>query len=544
MENRPGRRTRLYVLAELLCFLLIVGLLLFYVHHRSGSAGRNARTSPADWSRLPVPAEDAARLTVFLEEVPLQEVDESVRYSFLGGHSVGTNSGSYSDVNYPVFHSAAPLYGQAQFDDGDGPPRRLHFAFDHSEGKSGVYNLLYLDEEGDCDLRNNAPRQLLKDPNGLPQTYSDIDTIWFESVHVPFQFELGDRHPIELLPRLWLYKDRSPRLGFVAANLRCGEFAIDGKTYKAFLGYGYAVTGRLDSTFSMLCLRREDGQYAGLFGTAMDRLGGMRSLGSQWCQFSCSPTGDQLFIYPYQGPLGVLQLGAGGRHAKRLEMFGELCTAQGRLTLGHTLENGLMQGVDRYEIPVGDYSSGFLMVRLGDAMFSLSPDSYDQEGRRIASERVTRKIRIREKKPFMLDFSDKPRVVFIRPAEGSRFTAGDQVRFEAVIVDSSLGMVIAGVSDMTQSETKIVTMADGRKRMMESGPQLQPKVVIQRTNGEIVAEGDMPLGGGGTCAYSWQVPGDLKLDGEQETFTIRVIYDTRELYGKVEASRQFSVCRN
>ena len=42
MENRPGRRTRLYVLAELLCFLLIVGLLLLYVHHRSGSAGRNA----------------------------------------------------------------------------------------------------------------------------------------------------------------------------------------------------------------------------------------------------------------------------------------------------------------------------------------------------------------------------------------------------------------------------------------------------------------------------------------------------------------------
>ncbi len=177
-------------------------------------------------------------------------------------------------------------------------------------------------------------------------------------------------------------------------------------------------------------------------------------------------------------------------------------------------------------------------------MFFLSPDSYDQEGRRIASERVTRKIRIREKKPFMLDFSDKPRVVFIRPAEGSRFTAGDQVRFEAVIVDSSLGMVIAGVSDMTQSETKIVTMADGRKRMMESGPRLQPKVVIERANGKIVAEGDMPLGGGGVCGYSWRVPDDLKLDGDKETFTIRVIYDTHELYGKVEASRQFSVCRN
>jgi len=474
--------------------LLVAGLVLLYVHHRGGSAGRNATTAVVKGSGLPVPAEDAARLTVLLEEVPLQKVDESVRYSFLGGYSASTDSGSYSDVNYPVFRSAAPRYGQAQFDDGDGPPRRLHFALDHSEGAPGAYNLLHLDEEGDCDLRNNAPRHLLQDPNGLPQAYADIDTIWFEPVRVSFPFALGDRHPIELLPRLWLYQDRSPRLGFVAAKVRRGEFAIDGKTYKAFLGYGYAVTGRLDSAFSTLCLRREDGEYAGLLGTAMDRLGGRRSLGGQWCQFSCSPTGDQLFVYPYQGPLGVLQLGADGRHVKRLEMFGELSTAQGRLTLGHTLENGLLQGADRYEIPVGDYSSAFLVVRLGDTMFSLSPDSYDQEGRRIERERGARKIRIREKKPFVLDFSDKLRVVFVGPSKGSRLALGAQVRVEAVLVDRSLDVALAGVSDMTQSEIKTVTMADGRKRMMESGPPLQPKVIVKRANGQIVAEGVMPFG--------------------------------------------------
>ena len=312
---------------------------------------------------------------------------------------------------------------------------------------------------------------------------------------MPFQFEPEGRRLVELLPRLWLYKDREPRLGLVAATVHRGEFAIDGKTYEAFLGYGYTVTGRLDSAFSTLCLRREDGEYAGLFGTAMDHLGGMRSLGGQWCRFSCSPAGDQLFVYPYEGPLGVLQLGAGGRDAKRLEMFGELRTAQARLTLGRTLENGLLQGADRYEIPIGDYSSDYLVVRLGDTQFSLSPNSYgeDSDGRRIA-QRAVRKIRIREKKPFVLDSSGKPRVVFIHPAKGSRFAAGDQVRVEAVIVDSRLDMMITGISDMTQSETKIVTMADGRKRMIESGPGLQPKVVIKRSNGEIVAEGDMPFG--------------------------------------------------
>lgn len=544
MENRPGRRTRLYLFTELFCLLLVVGLALFYRHHRGGFAGRNAITAPADGSGLPVPREDAARLTVLLEEISLQEVDEQVRYSFLLSNSVSTESESDPDVNYPPFQSAAPLYGLARFDDRDGPSRHRHFAIDHSEGKPGAYDLLYLDEDGDCDLRNNLPRRALKDPNGLPQRYSDIDTIWFESVHVSFQFEPGNRRPVELLPRLWLYKDREPRLGFVAATAHRGEFAVDGRTYEAFLGYGYAITGQLDSAFSTLCLRCENGEYAGLFGTAMDRLGGMRSLGGQWCQFSCSPTGDQLFVYLYQGPLGVLQLGTGGRSVQRLEMFGELHMTQGRLTLGHTLENGLLQGTNRYEIPIGDYSSSHLTVRLGDMGIAFSPDSYDQEGRPIARERVARKIRIREKKPFVLDFSDKPRVVFVGPPKGSRFTVGNPLRVETVFVDRSLGVVIAGVSDMTQSERKTVTMADGRQRTIESGSLLEPKIAIARANGQIVAEGVMSLGVGGVCGYSWQVPTDLPLDGDRETFTLAVTYDTRELYGVVTAKRDFVVSRN
>lgn len=542
MENRPARHTRLYVLAELSCLLLVVGLVLLYVHHRGGSRGRNATTAVTDWSRLPVPAEGAARLTASLDEIPLQEVDERVRYSFLGGDTVQADSEACPDVKYPAFNSATPLYGQVRFDDGAGRPHRLQFAIDHSEGKPGDYDLLYLDEDGDCDLRNHAPRRRLRDPNGLPPTYSDIKTIWFESVQVSLQFEPGSRRSVELLPRLWLHKDRESRLGLVAATVHGGEFAIDNKTYEAFLGYGYAVTGRLDSGFSTLCLRCEDGEYAGLFGTAMDRLAGMRLLGGQWCQFSCSPTGDQLFVYPYQGPLGVLRLGTGVRDAKRLEMLGELCSDQGRLILGRTLANGLFQGDDRYEIPIGDYSPGSLTVRLGDTRFSLSPDSYDQEGRRIARARAVRKIRIREKRPFVFDFSDKPSVAFIRPLKGSRFAAGDPVQIEAVCADSRLDITIAGISDMTQSETKMVTMPDGRERMMESGPSLQPKVVIKRSSGEIVAEGDMPFGWNGMCAYSWRVPEDLEIVDDEETFTIRVIYDTRELYGKVEASRQFSIC--
>jgi hypothetical protein len=37
------------------------------------------------------------------------------------------------------------------------------------------------------------------------------------------------------------------------------------------------------------------------------------------------------------------------------------------------------------------------------------------------------------------------------------------------------------------------------------------------------------------------VPKDLKLNGKEETFTVQVLYDTLELYGKVSASRSITV---
>jgi len=40
------------------------------------------------------------------------------------------------------------------------------------------------------------------------------------------------------------------------------------------------------------------------------------------------------------------------------------------------------------------------------------------------------------------------------------------------------------------------------------------------------------------------VPTDLKLNGSEETFTIQVLYDTQELYGKVTATRQIVICRD
>jgi hypothetical protein len=40
------------------------------------------------------------------------------------------------------------------------------------------------------------------------------------------------------------------------------------------------------------------------------------------------------------------------------------------------------------------------------------------------------------------------------------------------------------------------------------------------------------------------VPNDLKLNGKEETFQVEVLYDTLELYGKVNASRSITIYRD
>ena len=54
----------------------------------------------------------------------------------------------------------------------------------------------------------------------------------------------------------------------------------------------------------------------------------------------------------------------------------------------------------------------------------------------------------------------------------------------------------------------------------------------------------MPFGGDGTCGYSWRVPKDLEVKGGREKFTIEVVFDTLELYGKVTARRDIIIFRD
>jgi hypothetical protein len=41
--------------------------------------------------------------------------------------------------------------------------------------------------------------------------------------------------------------------------------------------------------------------------------------------------------------------------------------------------------------------------------------------------------------------------------------------------------------------------------------------------------------------YAWRVPGDFKINGNEETLTIKATYETHELYGTVVGKREITV---
>jgi len=226
-------------------------------------------------------------------------------------------------------------------------------------------------------------------------------------------------------------------------------------------------------------------------------LNAMPALGGKYHRFSCTPTGDKLFVQRYDGPLGVLELGPGRRDVQGYEMMGELQSREAVIGIGFDRldAQSMPQGVGRCEIPVGDYCPSYMNVSLGKIRFAFSDNYYPSAaGQTRASPEARYNLPIRADKPFVLDFANKAVVTFVRPTGNDHISRGSEMRVEAVLVDPALNIMIRRLDDMSRAEKKTYKTPDGQDMTYEFGPSLDPKVAIARANGEIVAEGTMPFG--------------------------------------------------
>jgi len=100
-------------------------------------------------------------------------------------------------------------------------------------------------------------------------------------------------------------------------------------------------------------------------------------------------------------------------------------------------------------------------------------------------------LAIRKDKPFVLDFSNKPHMMFASPAKDLRVKLGESLEVKAVLVDPKLDMMIRRLDDATPKRTK---PTDGQAAGDQRPVSLDPQVIVTRANGEKVAEGVMPFG--------------------------------------------------
>jgi hypothetical protein len=289
-----------------------------------------------------------------------------------------------------------------------------------------------------------------------------------------------------------------PRALKFPGKVRRAEIEIGGNEYGVFLS---------PHPMTDICIFPKDRPMDYPWWEGAQQLNSMHVIGEIYYRFNTNSTGDKLFVRPYEGRLGKFEIGAGGRDAYELTITASLRSKDTTVPIGGELENGLPKPVRSCKLPVGDYLPAYMSVSLGTLSSGISAgyhskflsslsfwisDNYYSDGKPHDMDRPkVYGIKIRKDKPFVLDFSNEPEVVFASPTKGQRVQPGDELSVKAVLTDPKLDIII-GIRDEKRREE--FTSPDGKRTIKESVGPIHPKVIILRTDGEKVAEGIMPFG--------------------------------------------------
>jgi hypothetical protein len=250
---------------------------------------------------------------------------------------------------------------------------------------------------------------------------------------------------------------------------------------------------------------------------------------------------------PYQGPLGTIKLGKGGRQLEKVGFSGSLFKQGGISAPIGTMQT--MQGnwpgpVEQCRIPVGDYALGmfpWLHVTYDNLYFSIS--NYPNARRRYSEKDIIYPIQIRPDKPYVLDFSNEPMVKLGQPRvklghsyrSKTTFSRGDEIRFSTSLIDPKLDIKVDNLRDRAVKVDKEYKVG-GKLIRTKVDKSLDPIIVIARAGGEVIAEDVF-----NSSRYEWRVPDDLEINGDAEEFTVTVTYDTQKLYGRVSAKQKIKI---
>jgi hypothetical protein len=437
------------------------------------------------------------------ETFKLREVSvfEQGQDNFLRGQSGECEDKPSPKVKaYPAFVSKKPIYGSIHFYLNRKQPNSAqiaYFAVDESQGTGKGYDRLYFDANGDLDLRNDpVVKPQVHPPDNARLNYSSMKAqVIFDFLAVKFDFGPAGMRPVQLMPRLTISvyeKEEYKQMSFVRTRLYTGDIEIGGEMYEARLGNDYSICGRLDTPGTVLMLSSKDDAPSRNTWWGGDRLMAAHKVKGRFYSFSASPTGDQLTVHPYRGELGTFEIGPGGREVKEMTIMGSLDGEERAVAVGSEVVAGSPKAARSCQLPVGDYRPNYLAIQFGRLGIAASYNYHsDGKPRERGDRAAVYGIAIRKDKPFVLDFSNKPDVMFASPAKDQQVKLGELLEVKGVLVDPKLDMMIRKLDDNTRKQKKT---ADGQPLGYERPLSLDPQVIITRANGEKVAEGVMPFG--------------------------------------------------
>lgn len=428
-------------------------------------------------------------------------VFESSQNNFLRGQMCRCQVKPFSEVkNYPAFTSSVPVFGSIRFggkSDDTNSGALFYFAVDESRGTGKGYDRLYFDANRDLDLRND-PVAKLQQPSpdhGYKPNFSGIKAVVaFDFLKLNLGPNGGSPAPVEIMPRLLLTGDDKETyrfMFFVRTHFYEGDIKVADEKFHAQLGNDYAISPGFDFPGTALVLSGEKSSFDWWGG---DRISAMHKVDGRFYSFSASPVGDELTVHPYPGDLGTFEIGPGTRKLTNanFSLTGSFEARDWAIAVGGDIKDGRPVEASRCQVPAGDYLPEFLTLQFGRLRIQLS-QNYHSEGKRQNRDGRPNVygITIRKDRPYVLDFSNQPDVMFTSPTNNQRIKPGDTLMVAAVLVDPKLDIMIRRLEDTSRKLTKD---AEGKTLGYERNLSLDPKVVITRANGEKVAEGVMPFG--------------------------------------------------
>jgi len=376
------------------------------------------------------------------------------------------------------------------------------------EPKRSSYDRLYLDVNRDLDLTNDPVLKPMNDPpwRVLPP-WETAERMAFEMFDLDIDFgpDVGVK-PLRIFPWLTIAVIRETgkihqTMHFALTTARQGRIRIGQAKYDAVLAQPYMIWGRFDSPGASLFLKPVDPkdriEYEGF---AAESLMSVHRIGDTLYTTTATPLGDKVTVKPYRGDVGILKIGAGGRDIKQMGMRGSLSSKTMAIglksrTKGEQAEKTPdVEYAEEYELPVGDYVPSYAHIQYDSLRIGFS-DNYHADGVPRTTTRTRNYfIQIRKDKPFVLDFSNKPDVLFASPAKDKAFKPGDEISVKAVLIDPQCDIMIRDLNDTSQKKKEIIKQGDGKESTYERDLSLDPTVTITDSTGKTVAEGLMPFG--------------------------------------------------